>query len=182
MTQRAEGVTVPAIWGRFGFAGCPGATVANMDGEPSNAASELAYRNMRLLNDRELMVRDGLSLCTEDFVRYDQRRMTAQPPADRQGWLDALVTWEELAGGRWPTFEITETLAVRGRRLAANRWTMGLGTVSEVEFIIVVRANEAVDQAEVFYFFDPEDADEALAELDRLHAEIKVEDPSPSAD
>jgi hypothetical protein len=67
--------------------------------EPSNAASELARRNETLLNDRDYMLRDGLSMCTEDFVRYDRRRMTAQPPADRQGWLDAMITFEGLAGG-----------------------------------------------------------------------------------
>jgi hypothetical protein len=126
------------------------------------------------------MLRDGLSLCTEDFVRYDRRRLTAQPPTDRQGWLDAMFTFEELAGGRWPTFELTETVAVRADRLAVNRWTMRLGDVGEVEFIIATRTNEAIDKMEIIYFFDPEDMDEALAELDRLHAEI--EDPSSSGD
>ena len=118
------------------------------------------------------MLRDGLSMCTEDFVRYDRRRMTAQPPADRQGWLDAMITFEELAGGQWPTFELTDTVAIRGRRLAALRWTMGVGEVGEVEFIVVSRANEAADKMEVIYFFDPEDVDEALAELDRLDTEL----------
>ena len=59
---------------------------------------------------------------------------------------------------------------------------MGLGEASEVEFIIVVRTDEAVDKLEVIYFFDPEDADDALAELDRLHAQDNLENPSPSAD
>ena len=151
-----------------------------MGDEPSNAASELAYRTMTLMNDREFMLRDGLSLCTEDFVRYDRRRITAQPPADRQGWVDAMFTFEELAGGLWPTFDLTETVAVRAGRLAVTRWTMSLGDIGEVEFIIAARTNEAIDRMEVIYFFDPGDMDEALAELDRLHAEI--EDPSSSAD
>lgn len=154
------------------------ATVVDMGTEPSNAASELAARVMPLLNDRDFMLRDGLSLCTDDFVRYDRRRITAQPPTDRQGWLDAMFTFEELAGGQWPTFEIGETVAVRGHRLAANRWTMGLGEVGEVEFIIVARANEAVDKQEVIYFFDPEDLDEAVAELDRLYAAVERGDQS----
>lgn len=132
---------------------------------------------MALLNDRDFMLRDGLSLCTHDFVRYDRRRMTAQPPADRQGWLEAMITFEELAGGHWPTFDLTETLAVRGHRLAANRWTMGLGESGEVEFIVVTRANEPVDRMEVVYFFDPEDVDAALAELDRLHSEVEGGEP-----
>ena len=146
-----------------------------MAGELSNAASELANRSATLLNDRDYMLRDGLSMCTEDFVRYDRRRMTAQPPADRQGWLDAMITFEELAGGQWPTFELTDTVAIRGRRLAALRWTMGVGEVGEVEFIVVSRANEVADKMEVIYFFDPEDMNEALAELDRLHTEIEFE-------
>ena len=112
---------------------------------------------------------------TEDFIRYDRRRMTAQPPADRQGWLDAMLTFEELSGGQWPTFELTDTLAVRGHRLVANRWTMGLGEAGQVEFVVVTRADEAVDKMEITYFFDPEDMNDALAELDRLHAELESE-------
>ena len=100
--------------------------------------------------------------------------MTAQPPADRHGWLDAMITFEELAGGQWPGFDLTETVAVRGRRLAANRWTMRLGQSGEVEFIVVTRTDDAVEKLEVIYFFDPEDLDEAVAELDRLHAEIEA--------
>ena len=149
--------------------------VVGMGSEPSNEASEYAYRCAELLNDREFMVRNGLSLCTEDFIRYDHRRMTAQPPADRQGWLDAMLTFEELSGGQWPTFELTATVAVRGRRLAANRWTMGLGEAAEVEFVIVTRTDEAVDKMDLIYFFDPEDVKDALAELDRLHAELESE-------
>jgi hypothetical protein len=146
-----------------------------MGSELSNEASEFAHRSVELLNDREFMVRNGLSMCTEDFIRYDRRRMTAQPPADRQGWLDAMLTFEELSGGQWPTFELTDTLAVRGHRLVANRWTMGLGEAGQVEFVVVTRADEAVDKIELIYFFDPEDMDDALAELDRLHAELKSE-------
>ena len=168
------GADCPAIGDRSGLGGCLSeATVMGVRSEPSNAASELAHRNVTLLNDRDFMRRDGLSLCTEDFVRYDRRRMTAQPPADRQGWLDAMFMFAELAGGQWPTFQLTETVAVRGRRLAANRWTVGVGEVGEVEFIVVSRANEAVDKNEVIYFFDPEDIDEALTELDRLHSEVE---------
>ena len=151
------------------------ATVLSVGIEPSNEASEAAYTNMRLLNDRDFMLRDGLSLCTEDFVRYDRRRMTAQPPADRHGWLGAMLAFEELAGGQWPSFELTETVAVRGRRLAANRWTMTLGESGELEFIVVTRCDEAVNKMEVIYFFDPDGLDKALAELDRLHAEIEAE-------
>ena len=93
------------------------------------------------------------------------------PPADRHAWLGAFFEFEELANGQWPTLTLTETLAVRGRRLVANRWTMQLGDVGELEFIVVARANEAVDKMELIYFFDDEDVDAALAELDRLHSE-----------
>jgi len=146
-----------------------------MGSEPSNEASEFAYRAVAMLNDREFMVRNGLSMCTEDFVRYDRRRMTAQPPADRQGWLNAMLTFEELSGGQWPTFELTSTLAVRGNRLVANRWTMGLGGAGEVEFLVVTLTDQSVERNEIIYFFDPEDTNDALAELDRLHAELEPE-------
>ena len=118
--------------------------VVGMGSEPSNEASEYAYRCAELLNDREFMVRNGLSLCTEDFIRYDHRRMTAQPPADRQGWLDAMLTFEELSGGQWPTFELTATVAVRGRRLAANRGTMGGGEGADGEGVGVTRSGGGV--------------------------------------
>lgn len=149
-----------------------------MTGEPSNAASERGHEFAALLNDRDFMVRNGLSLCTDDFVRYDRRRVTAQPPADRQGWLDAMFTFEELANGQWPTFELTETLAVRGNRLVVARWTMGLGEMGVIEFIVVTLTDEAVERNEVIYFFDDDDIDAALAELDRLHSAIESGDRS----
>jgi hypothetical protein len=149
-----------------------------MVGEPSNAASEWTYKTAALLNDRDFMLRDGLSLCTEDFVRYDRRRMTAQPPTDRQGWLHAMLEFEELANGQWPAFELTEVLGVRGRRCVANRWVLTFGDVGELEFIVVGRTNEAIDKNEVIYFFDAEDVEEAIAELDRLHLATNVDDQS----
>lgn len=131
---------------------------------------------MAKLNDRDWVLSDGLSLCTEDFVRYDRRRLTAQPPADRQGWRDAMLDFEELAGGRWPMLEVTETVAVQGRRLAATRWMMNLGDSGEFESIVVTRCNERVDKMEVTYYFGPEQLDEALAELDRQQSAIIGDD------
>lgn len=143
-----------------------------MEDGPSNASVAAARRQVPLLNDRDFMVRQGLSLCTEDFVRYDRRRLTAQPPGDRQAWLDAMFAFEELAGGSWPSFEMTEVIAVRGDRLILARWTMGLGTAGEIQFAIVTQLDESIDKIQIICFFDPEDVDVAIAELDRLHDEL----------
>jgi len=54
----------------------------------------------------------------------------------------------------------------------ASRLTMGLGEIGEKEVVLVSCCDEPVGCLEVIHHFDPEEVDAALAELDRLHAEL----------
>lgn len=143
-----------------------------MEGEPRNAAANLARHWVVLLNDRDRFVEEGLSLVTPDFVRYDERRLTAQPPVvGGQAWVDGVIELEQLAG-EWPRYEVTKVLAVRGDRLAATHWVLRFGETAEMEFITVFRSDKACERGEVTYFFDPKAR--AVSQLDTLHAEIET--------
>ena len=124
-----------------------------------------------LLNDRAFMDREGVSLFTADFVRYDRRHVTPQPPCDAETWVGEQFVLEQLAG-EWPTYELAEVVAVRGDRLSVSRGVVHLGDVATMEFIVVAGIDEAGERAQIGYYFDPEDVDRAIVELDRLHAEL----------
>jgi hypothetical protein len=143
-----------------------------MDGEPRNAAVDLVAPFLRHLNDRDVFVNEGLSLVTADFVRYDERRLTAQPIASGRGWVDAVIDLARVAG-EWPRCELTEIVAVRGDRLCAAHWSARFGGGAEIELITVVRVDETCQRFQALYYFDPEDRDRAIARLDELHAELE---------
>lgn len=148
-------------------------------GEPRNAASDINRRWAELLNDRDFVVREGLSLATPGYVREDRRRVTAQPAVTgAQAWLDGLFELERLAG-EWPRYECRKILAVRGDRLCVAHWVLGFGEFAEMEFVLVGRLDAACERPEYGCFFDPEDVDAAMAELERLHAELDAEDAQP---
>jgi hypothetical protein len=151
-------------------------------GEPRNAASDINRRWAGLLNDRDFVVRQGSTLATPDFVRYDKRRLTAQPTViGVEAWLDGLFELEKLTGN-WPRYELRKILAVRGERLCASHWVLRFGESAEMEFVLVGRVDEACERPDLTCFFDPEDLDLAIAELDRLHAELESEDAQPPAE
>lgn len=143
-----------------------------MGGESTSPAVEFATAFLAHLNDRDFFVNEGLSLVTADFVRYDKRRITAQPPADAKKWIDSVIELEQLAG-EWPRSELRELLAVRGDRLFAVHWVARFGDRAEMDIVTVARVDEVGERFEVLYYFDPEDVDRAIAQLDALQAEIE---------
>ena len=144
-----------------------------MEEEPRNAGSDLARRAADWLNDRDFVEREGEKMVTPDFVRYDHRRVTPQPPVGAQEWVAGLFELEKLTGD-WPVYELTETLAVRGDRTSATHWVLHFGEFAEMEFIAVGLSDEQTDRMAELHFYDPEDIDAAIAELDRLHAETEA--------
>ena len=143
-----------------------------MGREPSNAASERARHLIQLLNDRDRMMSDrSRAIFAPGGIRYDHRRVIAQPPADGDQWFDQILGLEALIG-RWPRLTVTEVLAVRGDRLVASAMEFELGEMGRLDYIMVSRYDEMVDRIEVVHQYDPEQRDEALAQLDRLHAEL----------
>jgi hypothetical protein len=139
--------------------------------EPTNAAAEISRHGVEMLNDEAYMRRDGLAFVTPDFVRYDRRRLSPQPPADRGAWRAAVISFADVSGG-WPAFSFGPVVAVRGERLAVYRLLVRFGDDSELEFLVLSRLDEELERSDLVIFFDREDNDEAMAELDRLHAEI----------
>jgi hypothetical protein len=130
---------------------------------------------MTLLNDRDRMMSDkARGLFAPGGVRYDHRRLIAQPPADVDQWFDQIVGLEALIG-RWPRFTYMGTLAVRGDRLVASKLNFELGDLGRLDYILVTRLDEMVERTEVVHQYDPEQLDEALAKLDHLHAELGVD-------
>ena len=147
--------------------------------EPRNAASELTRCSVGWLNDRDFVVRAGTTMVAPDFVRIDHRRLVAQPPVGAEAWVAGLFDLENVAGA-WPFYELTEVVAVRGDRACASRWLIQLGDF-EVEYLVVNACDETGERFATIHFFDPEDIDAALVELDRLHAELETEGAGPSS-
>lgn len=142
-----------------------------VDDEPTNSAAEFSRYGVGMLNDEEFVRREGLSLVTPDFIRYDRRRLTSQPPADRHEWLVALVSFGEVSGS-WPEYSVAEVVSVRCERLALFNLRARFADGSEIRFLIVTRTDETHERWELSIFYDPEDVELAAAELDRLHDEI----------
>ena len=113
-------------------------------------------------------------MVTRDFVRFDHRRVVAQPPVGARAWVAGLFEWEKLTG-EWPVFELIEVVAVRGDRTCASHWVVRAGALAEMEFLVVNASDQKGERFATIHFFDPEDIDAAVAELDRLHAEYEPE-------
>jgi hypothetical protein len=127
---------------------------------------------LALLNDRDQVMSGAIAdLYAPGFTERDHRRLAFRPSDEVDQLGDDLRQYEELTG-QWPRFSVPEVLAVRGDRLVAYRLTMKLGEMGVRELIMVQRFDEPVERGEVSHMFDPEDVDEALALLDRLHAEL----------
>jgi hypothetical protein len=143
-----------------------------MTDELSNSTIELVRDWIAdIINDREAW-RDGrvAKVLAPEFVRHDRRKVIAQPPADAAEYIASVVELERLTG-EFPIYVMQEPVSVRGQRLCAVRWIGRLGA-DEMSMIIVIQADDTVGRLEQVILFDPEDSDDALAELDRLYAEL----------
>jgi len=104
------------------------------------------------------------------FVRHDRRRVIAQPPADAAAYITSIVELERLTGA-FPIYVMQEPVGARGQRLCAIRLIGHLGA-DEMSMIVVIQTDDTVGRLEQLIQYDPEDIDDALAELDRLYAEL----------
>lgn len=141
------------------------------DLEPRNAASDLMRMSFERVWDREYWehgIRDELA---PNFVRRDRRKLVGMPDANADEWIAAQFEYERIAGrfGSWSNLEI---IAVRGDRHVAARVLNQLGDLGENELVVVEQLDPDLERLELMVLFDPADIDEAIAELDRLHAEI----------
>jgi ketosteroid isomerase-like protein len=101
---------------------------------------------------------------------------------DRRKLMRLELGGEEFLAGIRPSFDIiahreSEILATRGDRLALMRVRLmgrdGAGGPSEVELVQVLEVDEQGERIAAVGF-DPDDVDEAYAELERRHAELSA--------
>jgi len=69
-------------------------------------------------------------------------------------------------------FSITEIMAIRGHRCAAVAFTMDYGNDVITDALEVIRLDSQFVNLQLLVAFDLDDRDAAIAELDRMHAEI----------
>ena len=124
-----------------------------------------------ILNDRDAW-HDGRVARTfaPGFVRRDRRKVIAQPPADAAGYIASIVELEQITG-TFQSYEMQEPVGIRGERLCALRLIGHFGA-DEMDMIVVVQSDVTGERVEQLILYDPEDIDDALAELDRLYAEL----------
>lgn len=147
-----------------------------MTGELSDPTSSLVRRWFAdTFNDPDAWV-DGrvASKLAPGFVRIDRRPMVAQPVSDADAFIDSILDFRRLTGGP-PTFAMHEVVGVRGKRLIAHRLIAHLGLDDELRLIMLAQIDALLERIELLVQFDWEDLNDALAELDRLHAELGEE-------
>lgn len=143
-----------------------------MNGELSDPVSSRTRRwFVETFNDPDAWV-DGrvASKLAPGFVRIDRRPMVAQPVSDADAFIDSVLDFRRLTGGP-PRFAMHEVLGVRGKRLVAYRLIAHLG-LDELRLIMVGQYDAPLERIELLIQFDWEHSNDALAELDRLHAEL----------
>lgn len=144
-------------------------------GEPlTNAAVEFmrdAYARLRDADGPPAPdeYRDGLSA---DF-RYTgrNRRTVSFGEMTSSDWPEFIATFWDVGAGQ-PQFSDPQTIAVRGQSCAAITGRIGYGDDTSTDFLHCVRLDPTLQRLQRIVSFDLEDQDEAIPELDSLHAEI----------
>ena len=155
-----------------------------MSDEPfTNAAVERIFTNFTNMNSvrdvgqfwESITAEDQWS--TEDFSFDDRRHVVSFGTTNAAGLLDAVSTYWEF--GR-PTFEVLKILGIRGERVAAGLVRVQLPSDIVNEWIHVLELDRTLQRVRRMVQFDPDDRHAAIAELDRIHAEIDDETDTPS--
>jgi hypothetical protein len=92
------------------------------------------------------------------------------PSAGVDQFLDYIMAYWTLGSGA-PTFEVPRIIAVRGERLALITSNTSFTDGTEIETLAVALFDTEMRLLR-FVEFDNDDEESALAELDRLHAEL----------
>ena len=148
---------------------------ARMVAAPRNAASDKFTADFARMGDRRWVESEMLASFADDFVRDDRRRLLSFEATTAQDLVDVALAWFEVDAGR-PSFEPVAVLAVRGDRLALVRWRVVFGNGFVSEMLGVQQFDELIERHERLVVFDVDDVDSALAELDRLHALIQLDE------
>jgi hypothetical protein len=139
----------------------------------TNAAVDWVRSSYVLLNTLE--ERPSRYAQTDDFVAEDRRTGTG---GVNFGRLDAAgftefynLSWE--LGAAKPRFSLVDVVAVRGQRSAAFIERIDDGNDMVVEHIAVLQLDSMLRRHRRSVIFDVDAVEDAIAELDRMHAEIE---------
>ena len=113
---------------------------------------------------------DGLPV-TDDFIAIDRRSGINFGQLDGPGWLAFLALIPDIGSGR-ADWSMPEVIAVRGERSAAVSYINDYGDDRRTEAIASFRLDASLVALERIVYFDLADREAAIAELDRLQAEI----------
>ena len=151
-----------------------------MSDEPlTNAAVELTRRTFNYWNSLEVPPAIDRATTPDGFVFEDRRSTINFGRVDASGWQEYLAASWNL-GDEPPQRSISEVLAVRGQRCAAYGHVLDLRNGSVIESIYCLCLTPDLRGVQLVVQFDPVDVDAAIAELDRMHAEIADEADTPS--
>jgi hypothetical protein len=137
---------------------------------PKNAASESFQQMMDVMNEwADAIPADVVWPFVEDFVLDDRRRLVGTGPLNRDELRrSAELNWE-LGGG---AIQRVEVFAVRSERGAACERFTNYANRTSAACIDVYYFNERVSRVQRWTIFDHDQKQDALVELDRLHAEL----------
>ena len=104
------------------------------------------------------------------FVYKSHRRLSgAFPVRNRAEFFSYIDDWVDFVQ---PASIRDDAVAVRGERLASSDYVVATTDSDEVRVLQVTRLTPDLDQIEWIGNFEPEQLEEALAELERQHSAI----------
>jgi hypothetical protein len=124
-----------------------------------------------------VMERDVLTdeFLTDDFVVDDRRSGINYGIIDAATYVEVMRMYWELGSGR-PTWTMPEVIAVRGQRIAAFTSVNDFGNDMHLANINCVCLDPQLRLQQRLVFFDVDARDAAIAEVDRMHAEVEAGD------
>ena len=149
-----------------------------MSDEPlTNAVTERMRRAYDFSNERS----EAPSIAfTDDFIFFDRRKGGANLGEGDASYFRRTFEQFWMVGGR-PHFSMVEVIAARGEWCAACVEKVVFGDSGMyLEHINVMAGHPLRESWRRFAFFDPDDVDAAIAELDRMYAEVDTEPETPS--
>ncbi len=138
--------------------------------EAANPVIRMALMWERL-GDVEFLDHEYPDSIADDFLREDRRRLITLPPSQSSiDTIDAVRVWHAMAPGG-AQFTVEEIIAHRGCRLALSRNRIHVdGTYTEL--LSLVQLDRNAELLERVVFFDADDREQALIELDARHADF----------
>jgi hypothetical protein len=144
-----------------------------MSDEPlTNAAVEGIRGAYALLQAADGPPTDSEEWLSADFTYVGRNRVGVNfGVMTSSDWRGFMASFWEIAPGRLEWSDPV-AIAVRGQRCAAITASIGYGNDTFTDFIHCLRLDPALQRLQRIVSFDVDDVDAAIAELDRLHAEI----------